>query len=103
MEAKLVQLFGALFLAGPPISLPQLIVSIVLIFVLIFGLGFILNMILKTTWLPIVLYIGVVAYLALDLKTAYLPDYLWFLAGLSGAILSGWTIKILRAKGYRMF
>lgn len=99
----MVQLFVALFLAGPPISLPQLIVSIVLIFVLIFGLGFILNMILKTTWLPIVLYIAVVAYLALGLKTAYLPDYLWFFAGLIGAILSGWTIRILRKKGYRMF
>nr|WP_313782458.1 YuiB family protein [Paenibacillus larvae] len=34
----------------------QLVIVTVLLFVLFFGLGFILNMLIKTTWLPIYMY-----------------------------------------------
>lgn len=85
------------------VSLPQLIISIVLLFVFFFGIGFILNMILKTTWLPIFVYAGVVAYFALQMKHVYVADLTWLLAGLVGAIASGLTIQTLRTKGYKMF
>lgn len=94
----------SLFLAAAsPISLIQLMISVPLIFILIFGIGFILNMILKTTWLPLILYLGLVLYIALGLKTAHISDITWFVAGLIGALGSAWTIQFLRKKGYRMF
>ncbi|MFC4545729.1 YuiB family protein [Paenactinomyces guangxiensis] len=85
------------------ISLPQLIISIPLFFVLTFGIGFILNMILKTTWLPLILYFGIVIYLLFSLTSPHVTDITVLLSGLAGAVGGGWTIKTLRAKGYRMF
>ncbi|PZE21320.1 hypothetical protein CBW46_008110 [Paenibacillus xerothermodurans] len=92
----------------------QLIIVTVLLFVLFFGLGFILNMLMKTTWFPIygyiALVIGLVIYwgwgtgsLASNLAEYYIVDYIPALGGLIGAILSGSTIKMLRTKGYQMF
>lgn len=89
--------------AAPPISLPQFIISIVLFFVLFFGIGFILNMILKTTWFPLVIYLGVVIYLLFNIESPHIADISILCAGLIGAVGSGWTIQILRTKGYRMF
>lgn len=89
--------------AAPPISLPQFIISMVLFFVLFFGIGFILNMILKTTWLPFIFYLAIVTYLVIDISSPHIADYMILFAGLLGAVGSGWTIRILRAKGYRMF
>lgn len=90
-------------LAAPAISLPQFVISIVLFFVLLFGIGFILNMILKTTWVPLVIYLGVVIYLLIDLQSPHIADFTILGAGLIGAGGSGWTIQTLRTKGYRMF
>ena len=85
------------------VSIPQFIVSIPLFFVLLFGIGFILNMILKTTWLPVVLYSLIVLYLLYQLKSYHWVDLTVLTMGLLGAIGSGWTIKTLRHKGYKMF
>lgn len=98
MSQPLLQL-----IAVQTISLPQLIISIPLFFVLTFGIGFILNMILKTTWLPLVVYLGIVIYFLFSLSTFHVPDLTVLFSGLAGAIGGGWTIKTLRAKGYRMF
>ncbi|MGI6126169.1 MAG: YuiB family protein [Planifilum sp.] len=88
-------------------SLPQVIISIPLFLVLLFGIGFILNMILKTTWLPSILYamliIGMAVYMFVERGGLKLVDWIILSAGMIGALLSGWTIKLLRAKGYRMF
>lgn len=88
-------------------SLPQVIISIPLFLVLLFGIGFILNMILKTTWLPSILYamliIGMSVYMFVERGGLKLVDWIILSAGMIGALLSGWTIKLLRAKGYRMF
>lgn len=85
-------------------SLPQLVISIPLLFVLFFGLGFILNMILKTTWLPLIVFIGVVLYAFCGVKDIFtMINIVLFLSGLGGVITGIWTIKALRAKGYRMF
>lgn len=89
--------------ASPAISLPQFIISIVLFFVLLFGIGFILNMILKTTWVPLVIYLGIVIYLLIDLQSPQVADFVILGAGLIGAGGSGLTIQTLRTKGYRMF
>ncbi|WP_078594639.1 YuiB family protein [Evansella clarkii] len=105
------------------LQLPQLIIAIVLYFVLFFGIGFILNMVLRSTWTmaviyPIVIFFivdqaGVLAYFTnpgeafptlgnqlISLKTA---DIIILLSGFIGAILSGIAIRMLRERGYRMF
>lgn len=92
----------------------QLLIVTVLFFVLLFGIGFILNMLLKTTWLPVYLYIFVAVPLVVwrlwepgslwDNLAAYsAADYLTFAGGLVGAVLSGTAIKTLRKNGYKMF
>jgi len=86
------------------VNLAQLIISIPLLFVLFFGLGFILNMILKTTWLPLIIYLVVVIYIGKDVNHIFtLVNAVLFFSGLAGAIGGVWTIKTLRAKGYKMF
>ena len=84
-------------------NIAQLVISIPLFLVLAFGIGFILNMLIKTTWLPLVIYVLLIGYLIFQLKTLLIVDYIVLTSGLVGAILSGVTIRVLRAKGYRMF
>jgi len=94
----------------------QVIIGTVLAFVLIFGIGFIINMLVKTTWFPTYAYIIVIIVLAfwapwagdgtkmLDNITKYtIVDFIPALGGLFGAIVSGTTIKSLRLGGYKMF
>ncbi|WP_238323135.1 YuiB family protein [Gorillibacterium massiliense] len=96
------------------IELIQLFLLIVISFVLFFGIGFIVNMLLKTTWLPIYLAVAVIVILLIYLwkpsvsigsnLTEYgFADILSVLSGIGGAALSGYTIKTLRFKGYKMF
>ena len=86
-----------------------------LFFVLFFGIGFILNMLIKTTWLPVWLYVIVV--LPLGVWYFWKPDLTFFgnlkafavigmlplIAGIGGSIVSGWAIRALRRSGYKMF
>lgn len=93
----------------------QLVVAMVLFFVMMFGIGFILNMLLKTTWLPIYIFIIVLVPLgiwatwdstqsAVDNFTAFtVVDLLPVFGALIGAYVSGWTIRKLRLGGYKMF
>ena len=93
----------------------QTAIVTILMFVLIFGIGFILNMLLKTSWLPLYLYfalvVGVVIWFWTKDETSLLttisefaiPDYAAAIGGLLGAWLSGKTIHMLRVKGYKMF
>ncbi|MBO8163403.1 MAG: hypothetical protein H0Z34_06740 [Brevibacillus sp.] len=82
----------------------QFVISILLFTVLAFGIGFIINMILRTTWLPVVIAlvvtIGALVYLQI---VPNIFDTVILLFGLAGSVLSGWTIQLLRKKGYRMF
>lgn len=77
-----------------------------------FGIGFILNMLLKTTWFPIYVFIGLILYVVFVYQSGTLIaeegsygllDYLSAVSGLAGAVLSGVTISALRKRGYRMF
>ncbi|KIL41237.1 hypothetical protein SD70_08240 [Gordoniibacillus kamchatkensis] len=92
----------------------QLIIVTVLMFVLFFGIGFILNMLMKTTWFPIYAYIalviGLIVYWSLGPGTFWsnvaeftYADYIPAVGGLVGAVLSGSAIKTLRLKGFKMF
>jgi hypothetical protein len=93
----------------------QLPIVFILFFVLLFGIGFILNMLLKTTYFPLYAYLVAAvpfavywywdpnAGVAANLSAFQLPDYLIAIGGFIGAWLSGKTIDVLRNKGYRMF
>jgi hypothetical protein len=91
----------------------QIIVAIVLLFVLFYGLSFIINMLLKTTWLSVYLYIALIIFFIFYLKGEgpwgtylleyKLVDYLYAASGLAGVVLGGLSIKTLRDKGYKMF
>jgi hypothetical protein len=82
--------------------------------VLFFGMGFILNMLMKTTWFPtyayVLLIIGLVIYWAWGTNSilSYIAefsyvDYITAIGGLIGAYLSGSAIKALRIRGFKMF
>ena len=85
------------------VNFAQFLISLPLALVLTFGIGFILNMLLKTTWLPLIIYLFIAGYFFLSLATYHMVDMSVLLFGLLGVALCGWTIKTLRVKGYRMF
>ncbi|MHA6251965.1 YuiB family protein [Oceanobacillus sp. CAU 1775] len=101
----------------------QLVVSVILYFVMFFGVAFILNMLLRRTWLMSVLY-PFVAIIIIDgipffdyftntsesfqmlgetFSKLTLVDYIIMGAGFLGTVVSGFVIKLLRKSGYRMF
>lgn len=104
-------------------SLPQLIISMILFFVLFFGIGFLLNMILRATWVMAIIYPIVViliidnvkifdyifspisSFTALgqDFISLKLVDIVILSCGMIGALASGVVIRILRKNGYQMF
>jgi hypothetical protein len=88
------------------IDILQHIIGAVLIFVLFFGIGFIVNMLIKTTWFPIWLYLIVVLPLAMwfgDFTVLSADFAVYGVGGLAGAALSGSIIRTLRRQGYKMF
>lgn len=101
----------------------QVPVSMLLFFVLFFGISFLLNMLLRGTWIMAFLY-PIVVLLIVDnipfskyftesgwafstaferLITLKTVDILILSSGLLGAIVSGIVIKMLRKNGYQMF
>lgn len=104
-------------------SIPVLLISMLLFFVLFFGIGFLLNMILRQTWVMTILYplicvlivdkvsiwdyfrnpSGSFASLTNHFSALGKADMIILTTGLAGAILSGVIIKSLRQKGYQMF
>jgi len=91
----------------------QLIIGVIIIFVLFFGLSFILNMLIKTTYVPVIFYIiFIIGWLIYDYESgswgAYLAEYgiidiIYALIGLVGVISGGLTIQKLRKMGFKMF
>lgn len=104
-------------------ALIQLIISTLLFFVLFFGIAFILNMLLKSSWIMTALYPFVVFAIVDKISTAdyflkpgyaikklwhglthLLPaDIIMLSGGLIGAIVAGFVIRNLRRSGYTMF
>ncbi|RJE88964.1 hypothetical protein D3P07_13500 [Paenibacillus sp. 1011MAR3C5] len=98
------------------IMIVQAAVATVLFFVMMFGIGFILNMLLKTTWFPMILFaivmIGLVIWSPWDEASKPTLDnigtyttiyYLPIIGAMIGAYVSGWAINALRKGGYKMF
>lgn len=84
-------------------SFPQYFVAIPLFAFLGFGISFILNMILKTTWLPMALYVILVGVIVFQMESIRNGDWLMLTIGLVGVGIGSWAIQFLRKKGYRMF
>ncbi|MFD2625146.1 YuiB family protein [Salibacterium salarium] len=104
-------------------SVPQLIISIMLFLLLFFGIGFLLNMILRSTWIMTICYpviviliidnVGFFDYvlspvssfrsLGGDIAGLQIIDALILISGLIGSILAGIAIRMLRNRGYQMF
>ncbi|RBP91274.1 YuiB-like putative membrane protein [Cytobacillus firmus] len=98
-------------------------ISMLLFFVLFFGIGFILNMLLRMSWIMAIIYpiiaifiidkVRFIEYfrdpwesfssLGAELSSLALADILILSSGMAGAIVAGITIRLLRKKGYRMF
>lgn len=93
----------------------MVIILMLLFFVMMFGIGFILNMLVKTTWLPTGIYIVILLPMMFimlwkrdmsiidNLLSVGLQGYLTAIAGFAGAYISGITIHYLRRSGYQMF
>ncbi|WP_010095013.1 YuiB family protein [Ornithinibacillus scapharcae] len=101
----------------------QLIVSVILFFVIFFGIAFILNMLLRRTWLMAFIYPIIVLFIVDDISigkyfsspgdafsqafskliTINTWDVVILSAGFLGTIVSGFVIKFLRKSGYQMF
>jgi len=104
-------------------NLIQLIVSVLLYFVIFFGIAFILNMLLRQTWLMAFVYPIIVILIISDhsftqfftqpgnafpdvmtkVTTLTMVDIVILSSGLLGTIVSGIVIKMLRKTGYQMF
>ncbi|SDH62885.1 Putative membrane protein [Alteribacillus persepolensis] len=104
-------------------SLPQLIISMMLFLLLFFGIGFLLNMILRSTWVMAVLYplvvvaiidnVSVFDYilspassfqaLGQDIMSLQVVDIIILTCGMAGAVIAGIAIRMLRVRGYQMF
>ena len=105
------------------ISLTHVVLSVLIFIVMFFGIGFLLNMLLRMTWLMAIIYPIVVIFIIDEVKMyEYItkPKYAFSLlgekimalhtvdvvilaSGLVGAIISGFVIKLLRKQGYQMF
>lgn len=101
----------------------QLIMSILLFFVIFFGIAFILNMLLRKTWLMAYIYPFIVLIIVDKMATVeYFKrpgsafseaftnvaklapvDIIILFSGFVGVIVSGLVIRFLRKSGYQMF
>lgn len=113
---------GGYFMGGS-ISIIQLVLSILIFIVMFFGIGFLLNMLLRSTWFMAIIY-PIVVILIIDkisffdyfsspgnsfsqlidrLISLQTADVMILVSGLLGAIAAGLAIKVLRKNGYQMF
>lgn len=104
-------------------SIPVFVLSMVLFFVLFFGIGFLLNMILRGTWVMVIIY-PIICIAIIDTEGIYkyvvkpiesfsslasqivilgISDIGILLSGMFGSIGAGACMKLLRKSGYRMF
>ncbi|GAK05296.1 hypothetical protein JCM19037_3781 [Geomicrobium sp. JCM 19037] len=104
-------------------SLPQLIISMMLFLILFFGIGFLLNMVLRSTWMMAVIYPVIVIWIVnsatfteyftapiqsfsaipAEFAALRIADIVILLSGFIGAIIAGVAIRMLRVRGYQMF
>ncbi|WP_318616878.1 YuiB family protein [Sporosarcina sp. YIM B06819] len=105
------------------ISLTHVVLSVLIFMVMFFGIGFLLNMLLRMTWLMAIIYPIIVVLIIDEVKmyeyftkpkyafqllgekvmALHMADIIILASGLVGAIISGFVMKILRKQGYQMF
>ena len=105
------------------ISLVHVFLSVLIFLVIFFGIGFLMNMLLRMTWFMAIIYPIVVILIIDEVKVyeyftkpvyafkllgtklmALQPvDIIILASGLVGAIISGFVMKLLRKQGYQMF
>lgn len=104
-------------------TLVTMMLSVLIFLVMFFGIGFLLNMLLRMTWLMAIVY-PIVVILIIDeidffeyftqpvmafqalgdkLLSLHFADITILTSGLIGAIIAGIVIKLLRKNGYQMF
>jgi Putative membrane protein len=103
--------------------LPVFIISIILFFLLFFGIGFVLNMLFRSSWIMVILFPMVAVFIVNQLQlieyvrqpvasfqklgnsfaALHSADLIILSSGLLGGVLAGVVMKQLRKKGYRMF
>ena len=105
------------------LSIVEVLLSFLLFMVMFFGIGFLLNMLLRMTWLMAIVY-PIVVILIVDevrvmdyitspgmafsslgdkLVSLHAADIVILIGGFVGAIIAGIAMIILRRMGYRMF
>lgn len=104
-------------------SVIQLLLSVLLYFVIFFGLAFIINMLLRLTWFMSFVYPIFVLLIVDKIKTSEyfitpkeafstaftnvmalgLGDIIILSSGFVGTIVAGFVMKWLRKSGYQMF
>lgn len=100
----------------------QLVVSILLFFILFAGIGFLLNMVLRLTWIMAVIYPIVVLFIVNQepygrfftepgqafsllferVASLHFADIVILISGFLGAIAAGIIMKLLRKAGYQI-
>lgn len=110
-------------LGGNVLNIVQFVVSILLFFVLFFGISFLLNMILRSSWLMAFVYPIIVLFIVDDFPVSHYfaepgqafpvvfeqvgnlktVDILVLTSGFIGTIIAGLVIRWLRRNGYQMF
>ncbi|SDJ63075.1 Putative membrane protein [Salimicrobium halophilum] len=101
----------------------QFAVSILLFFVLFFGISFLLNMILRMSWFMLFVYPAIVFLIVDDfplnryfrepggaisdvwstILSLSIFDIIILVSGFAGTVVAGMVIRLLRKKGYQMF
>ena len=105
------------------LSIIEVMLSFLLFMVMFFGIGFLLNMLLRMTWLMAIIY-PIVVILIVDevrvkdyitrpgmafgslgekLVSLHAADIIILIGGFVGALIAGIVMIILRRMGYRMF
>ena len=108
---------------GNSMHIIQAVIGSVLYLVMFFSIGFILNMLLRSTWVMLVLY-PIILIMMIDNQSTLeyftnareaIPnlgdriaglqaaDITMFAAGFAGIIIAGLSIRFLRKSGYQMF
>ena len=105
------------------ITLVQLFLTALLFLVIFFGIGVLINMLLRMTWFMAIVY-PIIVILIIDevkfyeyftkpkyafdmlgtkLSNLMMADIVTLICGFIGAVLSGIVMRILRKQGYQMF
>ncbi|HEY4578456.1 MAG TPA: YuiB family protein [Savagea sp.] len=105
------------------LTIVELFLSALLFLVIFFGIGFLVNMLLRMTWFTAIIYPIIVIFIIDEVKfyeyitnakeafsllgtkisNLHTADIIILSSGFVGTIIAGIVMKILRKQGYQMF